>query len=458
MRRFLLVLTTVLLLIILVIVISIQNKPKNLLPEIQPQLSVVVSIGKATQSNCQGKLPQVDLPKSSLSADQLALIVNDNDAQSVAVANYYQQKRNIPSGNVIHVSFQAGMNEIDPHIFKAIQLKIDAVITPKTQAIALSFSRPFKVGCMSITSALSFGYDEEFCQQKRKLNNCRYPQISPYYASYSIAPFTDFGIRPSMMLAGQDTAQVIQMINRGIKSDGTFPRAVGYLQVTSDRTRSVRAQEFSDLAKNWSVNSGWTLKYLDNSAGKITSDFIIEKNNILFYFTGLPRVPLIEANSYLPGAIADHLTSSGGVLFNSPQMSILSWLKAGATASYGAVVEPCNFVAKFSDPRILVSNYYRGQTAIEAYWKSVASPYEGVFVGEPLAKPMGVKRSLSSERLSLKLSTLEPGKTYQVYSASTPERPYSPASELITLQNYQVIEINFSCEPLYYKFIEVQSP
>ena len=458
MRRFLLVLTIILLIIVLVIVISIQNKPKNLSSEIQPKLSIVVSGGKATQSKCQGKIPQVDLPKSSLSADELALVVNDNDAQSVAVARYYQQRRSIPPQNVIHVSFQTGKNEIEPHLFRAIQSKINAVTTPKIQAIALSFSRPFKVGCMSITSALSFGYDEEFCQQKRKINNCRYPQISPYYASYSITPFTDFGIRPSMMLAGQDTDQVIHLIDRGIKSDETFPIAVGYLQVTSDKTRSVRVQEFSDLAKNWPASSGWNLQYRDNSAGKITSDFIIEKNNILFYFTGLSRVPLIQANSYLPGAIADHLTSLGGVLFNSPQMSILNWLKAGVTASYGTVVEPCNFVAKFSDPRILVSNYYRGQTAIEAYWKSVASPYEGVFVGEPLAKPMGVKQSLSNERLSLKLSTLEPGRTYQVYSASTPEGPYSPASELITLQNYQVIEINFSCEPLYYKLVEVQTP
>jgi hypothetical protein len=32
-------------------------------------------------------------------------------------------------------------------------------------------------------------------------------------------------------------------------------------------------------------------------------------------------------------------------------------------------------------------HYASGATAIEAYWKSVAWPGEGVFIGEPLASP-----------------------------------------------------------------------
>ncbi|MCP2937667.1 hypothetical protein NK983_33720, partial [Salmonella enterica subsp. enterica serovar Typhimurium] len=32
-----------------------------------------------------------------------------------------------------------------------------------------------------------------------------------------------------------------------------------------------------------------------------------------------------------------------------------------------------------------------GETLIEAYWKSVAWPGEGVFVGEPLARPFGMR-------------------------------------------------------------------
>ena len=45
-------------------------------------------------------------------------------------------------------------------------------------------------------------------------------------------------------------------------------------------------------------------------------------------------------SSSMPGALADHLTSSGGMLTDSGQMSALRWLEAGATGSYGTVIEP----------------------------------------------------------------------------------------------------------------------
>jgi hypothetical protein len=68
-------------------------------------------------------------------------------------------------------------------------------------------------------------------------------------------------------------------------------------------------------------------------------------------------------------------------------MSILRWLDAGATASYGTVVEPCAFTQKFPKPGIVIERYTQGESLIEAYWKSVAWPGQGVFVGEPMASP-----------------------------------------------------------------------
>jgi uncharacterized protein (TIGR03790 family) len=75
------------------------------------------------------------------------------------------------------------------------------------------------------------------------------------------------------------------------------------------------------------------------------------------------------------------------MLTGSDQMNILDWITAGATASYGAVVEPCNYPVKFSHPGILLYYYLRGNSLIEAYWKSVSEPGQGIFVGEPLARP-----------------------------------------------------------------------
>ena len=86
-------------------------------------------------------------------------------------------------------------------------------------------------------------------------------------------------------------------------------------------------------------------------------------------------------------ALADHLTSAGGDLLGKGQMSSLRWLEAGAIASYGTVSEPCNHWQKFPNPAVLLKHYLLGASAIEAYWKSVAWPVQGVFIGEPLASP-----------------------------------------------------------------------
>ena len=90
-------------------------------------------------------------------------------------------------------------------------------------------------------------------------------------------------------------------------------------------------------AATWNKPNSLAFTYTDNSAGAAT-DAITDKTDVLFYFTGLASVPSLTTNKYLPGAVADHLTSYGGQIPTSGQMSILRFLEAGATASFGTVV------------------------------------------------------------------------------------------------------------------------
>ena len=168
------------------------------------------------------------------------------------------------------------------------------------------------------------------------------------------------------------------MIDRGVAADASYPKGTAYLVSTSDRARNVRAHFYQAV--------------LNQLAGRISikieqTDALEGREDVLFYLTGLKQVEAINSNHFLDGAIADHLTSAGGVLFDGRQMSILRWLEAGATASYGTVVEPCAFPQKFPHPAVVIDRYTRGETLIEAYWKSVAWPGQGLFVGEPLASP-----------------------------------------------------------------------
>ncbi len=120
------------------------------------------------------------------------------------------------------------------------------------------------------------------------------------------------------------------------------------------------------------------------AASIVMADEIMGKTDVLFYVQGLASVADIDTNTYLPGAVADHLTSFGGQIPTSGQMSAFQWLLAGATGSFGTVGRALRLpgeVPRSVGPRSPL--FSAGATLIEAYWKSVVWPAEGIFIGEP---------------------------------------------------------------------------
>jgi uncharacterized protein (TIGR03790 family) len=326
------------------------------------------------------------LPKSGLSANELGVIVDQNDPVSEAIASYYQSARGVPAANIIRVSLPARAlpDTIAANDFALLKAEIDAKLPANVQAALLTWTAPSRVvgSCsMGITSAMAFGYDAKYCGVGA------ITAASAYFDSESNRPWSDHGIRPTMMLGASSLASAQVLIDRGLASDATYPTGDGYLMRTNDAARSVRYANYVNLPSLWSTPSGLTLNYIDNSTNA-ADNAISGKANVLFYFTGLVTVPNLTTLTFAPGAAADHLTSFGGYLPNgNGQMPVTDWLKAGATASYGTVEEPFNYAQKFSKASVLIDHYYRGATLMEAYWKSVQWPGQGLFVGEPLAKP-----------------------------------------------------------------------
>ena len=187
-------------------------------------------------------------------------------------------------------------------------------------------------------------------------------------------------MRLSILLPTDNIDLAKAIIDRGVLSAFKLNDSTGYFLKTSDEARTKpRAQFFPrDLTK---------LASKKIVMRTIRADSIKDKTDIMFYFTGLAAVPNLETLKFMPGAIADHLTSAGGILYNDSQMSSLKWLEAGATGSYGSVSEPCNYWQKFPNPKVLIEHYLAGETLVEAYWKSVYWPSQGLILGEPLAAP-----------------------------------------------------------------------
>lgn len=340
---------------------------------------------------------RIFLPRTGLTPEDIAVIVNDDDPLSRQIAHYYQQARHIPETNMIHLRFASERSVMTPKEFKQLKATIDQLTPDHVQAYAVAWTTPYRVGCMSLTSALAFGFDKKYCA-----NKCEPTALNPYFNTQSLYPANDYKIRPAMMLAGTSFEQVKALIDRGVASDQSFPKGQAYLLSTSDKARNSRAMSFakavSDLAGVFPVQV-------------FETDALSDRQDILFYFTGLSEVPLLQTLGFLPGALADHLTSGGGMLTDSKQMSSLRWLEAGATASYGTVVEPCSYPQKFPSPLIAMFHYALGTSAIEAYWRSVAWPGQGIFIGEPLAKPFApLLREISPGQLELKFFSPRAGK------------------------------------------------
>jgi hypothetical protein len=268
---------------------------------------------------------------------------------------------------------------------------------------------------MSVTAAFAFGFDPgSYCPGG---DGCQATKASPYYNSRSNAPFTDHRMRPAMLLAGDNVESAKRLIDRGLRADESWPEGKAYLINTSDRGRNVRAEGYDRIRTV--LGASYPIEQVD-------ADALEGKSDVMFEFTGIAFVPSIASSSFLDGAIADHLTSYGGVLTGFGQTSALEWLTAGATGSYGTATEPCSFRAKFPDPGVVIAHYLSGESLVEAYWKSVLMPGQGVFIGDPLARPFGgVRVQHGAGGTVVRTRALLPG-NYAVEAATSSMGPFKP--------------------------------
>lgn len=332
------------------------------------------------QAGVVGAAAPVVVPRVTghLVASDLGLVVNTEDPYSVAVGEYYAEKRHLAPDQVLRVKLPV-QPVLSPEAFASLQAEIGRRFGASTQALALAWREPYAVACNSITGALALGFDASLCQ-----HTCSASKPSPYFNSASVRPYADLKLRPSMLLAAPDIATAKALIDRGVAADHSLvwrgaPTANVEFVATDDAARSVRAVLFPPPGKL----PQWNVEVHVEHGGSLE-----DRERLLLYETGLAQVGHLDTLRWLDGALADHLTSFGGQLERtSGQTTAVDWIRSGATASYGTVSEPCNHLQKFPHPQVLLMHYLQGATALEAYWKSVAWPQQGVFVGEPLAAP-----------------------------------------------------------------------
>ena len=90
--------------------------------------------------------PVVLLPKSSITADEVGVIVNDADPQSTAVAAYYLKARAIPADNLIHVRLPLNQDALTADEFAPVKAAVDAATPDRVQAYATTARKTHEKG------------------------------------------------------------------------------------------------------------------------------------------------------------------------------------------------------------------------------------------------------------------------------------------------------------------------
>lgn len=179
---------------------------------------------------------------------------------------------------------------------------------------------------------------------------------------------------------GTKLSDAIAAIQKSAGADFSHPAGGFYFCHTADIRSRTREPGFA--------NAILQLRELGYKAERVRSNFAGDQQDVMGMQLGTAKFDWqAEGSTFLPGAIADNLTSFGGVMKHAVGQTRLSELiKAGAAASSGTVTEPYSIQPKFPTP-MLYPYYAQGASLAEAFYLSISGPYQLLIVGDPLCRP-----------------------------------------------------------------------
>jgi uncharacterized protein (TIGR03790 family) len=326
------------------------------------------------------------------------VVVNQNSTNSIQLGNYYCEKRGVPPQNLLRINWTGpnttwNRSNFETNLLNPLVAMLAArSLTNQADYVVLSMDIPYQVtatnGINSTTAALFYGFKTDDCTTNcpENIPGCNLPAASSNAYSFSEGIFrqtppTAPGSNAWLvtMLTSSNLAQAKAIVDQGASGDGTFPTQTVWLAKSADYFRNIRYLEFDNTIFDARVAGDFFIvrTNLDTPNGR---------TNMLGYLNG-HYLFTIQSNSFAPGAMADSLTSYAGLIFQpSDQTTLLVFVNAGASGSYGTVTEPCAYLEKFPSPQ----DYFyqaRGFSLAECYYQSVVNPYQGLIVGEPLVAP-----------------------------------------------------------------------
>jgi uncharacterized protein (TIGR03790 family) len=322
----------------------------------------------------------------------VAVVVNQNSTNSVQLGNYYAERRQIPPQNYLRINWSGGNTEwvdtdFSTYLYNPlVSMLASRQLTNQIDFVVLSMDIPYRVTSSlyypnSTTSSLFYGFKQDTnppCHMANLSTNLYAGSESIFRLTPPISAASNSWL--VIMLTQSNLTYAKQLVENGVLGDGTFPTQTVYLAKSSDLARNVRYWTFDNSVFNNRLRGNYSTIRTNTDANWIFG-------SLLGLQQGVQRDASAPGTTFVPGSMADDLTSFGGQIFEaSDHLKALQFCGAGAAGSYGTVTEPCNYIEKFPSAQ----NYFyqsRGFTVAECYYQSVTNPYQGLLVGEPLSAP-----------------------------------------------------------------------
>jgi uncharacterized protein (TIGR03790 family) len=397
----------------------------------------------------------------------IAVIVNPDDPDSLAVANAYIELRQIPAINVIYIPWKLDARSTTGAKLRDLLLKpvfaelLRRNLTDHIDGLALSSGFPYLIDCKALFPG------QEFSREARptaSLTSAAYlyqfimnarpemfgPNSNLYFAATTAGrtpsrafaarqqwdsaglPVKDKGMKYLLTTAlgvthghGNTAKEIIASLRRSRMADGTKPPGTIYYMRNQDvrsRTRhdgfQTAVQELAAVNVRGVIQEGVVPRGAPDVAGLTT---------------GRAQVDLRGSGSrLLPGALVDNLTSAGGQMLirveKHPQTRISEFIRLGAAGASGTVVEPFALAEKFPSPALHV-HYARGCSLAESFYQAVSSPAQLLIIGDPLCQPWAVPPIVSAVGL-------ETGQPLSGEAAITPTAKYPDARKASRFELY----------------------
>lgn len=346
-------------------------------------------------------------------AENALLIIDPTNADSLYIGNYYKNARNIPDANVLYINptntnyVVWTVNHVDM-LFgslanKGVEDHVDYVVLNPGAPFYISASSIITDGCSPVSRfALASCYTMAFISTEVRSGGLTSQTPNRYYLASDTPQGFDSGTSwlngvpdsgssarryfIGAMLGysgdrGNTLDETIQMIDRSVAAEGTHPGGTFYYMQTTDPARSGPRDPLFPSAVA-------SITGLGGAAQHLMAVLPTGRHDCLGIMTGAASPGIETADmTILPGAFCDHLTSWAATFDNGSQEKVSLWIKRGASGSWGAVEEPCNYAGKFPAPRVHVF-YFQGMSLGEAAFRSAGFvPFQGLLYGDPLTRP-----------------------------------------------------------------------